>query len=597
MKKYIIALLAVCSLAATSCQDFLEQQNPNKIESEFYFTDETSLNIYANGLLRSWLPSNTSFMFNDQYSDIYSWDGSYDFYLDVYNSEKSSGWAQGNWSYLRSCNYFIANINKVTADEAVKNHYMGIGKLFRALFYIDKVQTFGDVPWYDHVIEPDNQEDLYKARDSREVVCQNILADLNDACKYISGDAAYRVRASMVNKYVALAMKARFCLYEGTYRKYHSVNHSTNKPWASEESTMYLEECAKACKEIMDSKIYSLSKQYRDMFINEDACSVYAANEFIFARDYDLALNVVNSDYSVNDYFINAQHKQECFNRDFVMTYLMKDGTPFTDKYAEPYKVQFYEECQDRDPRMAATMRTPGFTRADKATSWGAPSFTFAKTGYQPVKYLTNYILDAINDKTAEDVPLVRYAEILLSYAEAKAELNQFNADVWNETIKLLRERAGIVSIYPTKADPFMKAYFLNKVDNPVILEIRRERGVELTMENQRQHDVRRWAMGELLIKQKTGIWIEEIEKDIDLNKDGVFESFVSKTVKEKSGRTVLDLNAAAGHKLSEGNKGYILPNSALVKDYTWSDKKYLTPIPKSAIIANDKLVQNYGWD
>lgn len=597
MKKSIIALFAVCAIAATSCKDFLEQQNPNKIESEFYFTDATALEIYANGLLRSWLPDNTDVIFNDQYADIYSWDGTYDFYTDVYNSEKSSGWASGNWSYLRSCNYFLANLRKAEADDDVLNHYEGVGRLFRALFYISKVQTFGDVPWYDQVIEPDSQEDLYKARDSRELVCQNILKDLDFACDNLFGDASYRVKASMVNKYVALGMKARFCLYEGTYRKYHKTNPSTGKAWTSDESKTYLQECVKACEAIMNSGIYSLSNNYRDMFINEDACSVYAANEFIFARDYDLGLNVVNASYSVNDYFINAQHKQICFNRDFVMTYLMKDGTCFTDKYDEPFKVGFIEECKDRDPRMAATMRTPGFTRADGATSWGAPDFTFAKTGYQPVKWLTNYVLDAINDKTAEDVPLIRYAEILLSYAEAKCELGQFDENIWNKTVKLVRERAGVKAVYPTKADPYMQAYFLNTVTDKCLLEIRRERGIEFTMENLRQHDVRRWAMGELLIKQKTGLWIDGIEKDLDLNNDGIFESYVSKTIKEKSGRYVLDLAAAAGHKLSEGDKGYILPNTALVKSYTWSDKKYLTPIPKSAIIANPNLTQNNGWE
>lgn len=141
-----------------------------------------------------------------------------------------------------------------------------------------------------------------------------------------------------------------------------------------------------------------------------------------------------------------------------------------------------------------------------------------------------------------------------------------------------------------------MVNYFLGRVTDPLILEVRRERGCEFTMENLRQHDIRRWAMGELLIKQKTGLWIDAIETPLDLNGDGKPETFVSKTVKEKAGYAVLDLNAAAGHRLSEGDYGYILPNTAMVAGYTWSGKKYLNPIPNSAIIVNENLKQNYGW-
>ncbi|NLO00392.1 MAG: RagB/SusD family nutrient uptake outer membrane protein [Bacteroidales bacterium] len=598
MKKYIyIVTAALCALATASCSDFLEKSNPNKIESEFFFTSEQSLEIYTNGLIQDYLPANTTFMNGDRYSDAQGWDGSYLFYTDNYDADDAGGWGAGNWSGLRSINYYLANMRKADAPEKVLNHYEGVGRFFRAMFYFDKVRTFGDVPWYDHMIEPDNKEDLYKARDSRELVCQKMLEDLNYACENCSADAKYMTRASYVNKYVALAMKARFCLYEGTYRKYHNANPSTGQGWSADESRMYLQECVKACKEIMDSKAYSLATNYRNMFTSRDACGDGdCLKEFIWARDYSLDLVVNNDSYSVNDLMINAQHAQHAFNRDFVMTYLMTDGTPFTTKNPDYYSVKFIDEFKGRDARMAQTMRTPGFTREDGNTKWGAPDLVYAKSGYQPVKWLTDYIMDQINDKTATDVPVIRYAEVLLNYAEAKAELGELTEAVWNESVKLVRERAGVKSIYPTAADPYMVNYFLGRVTDPLILEVRRERGCEFTMENLRQHDIRRWAMGELLIKQKTGLWIDAIETPLDLNGDGKPETFVSKTVKEKAGYAVLDLNAAAGHRLSEGDYGYILPNTAMVAGYTWSGKKYLNPIPNSAIIVNENLKQNYGW-
>lgn len=602
MKKIFIAILGFSAIALTSCnKDFLEAVNPNKIDSDSYFASETSLEIYANGLIKSCdcLPVILTFMNGDRYTDTQSWDGSYLLYTPKYDITDASGWGSGNWADLRQANFFLDNLRKADCSEDVLNHYEGIGRFFRAMFYFDKVRTFGDVPWYEHMVEPDDDEALHRPRDSREFVCQQILADLNYACEHCSADAKYRTRASFVHKYVALAMKARFCLYEGTYRKYHSINYSTNQPWSKDESEMYLKECVDACEKLMNAKVYSLAPQgkYRDMFTNPDACGVYGSTEFIWARDYDLALVVNNASYSVNDYMINAQHAQYSFNRDFVFTYLMTDGTPFTTKYDKPYEVDFITECKDRDQRMAQTMRTPGFTRDDKDTKWGVADVLYAKTGYQPVKYLTDYIMDQINDKTATDVPVIRYAEILLAYAEAKAELGEMTEDVWNKTIKPLRERGGVKSIYPTAADPYMVKYFDGKVTDKFILEVRRERGIELVMENQRQHDIRRWAMGDLLVKQKTGLWIPAIETPLDLNGDGKAETYVSKTVKEKAGLSVLDLNADAGHKLSEGDHGYIMPNTKLVEAYenTWPAKKYLTPIPNSAIL--EGVAQQATWE
>jgi len=604
MKTHISIVTALCLaiLAGTSCNDFLTEENTNKINSDEYFSNEASLKIYTNGFIRDYATPIMSFIGGDAYSDTQSWDGSYLFYTDAYTAENGTGWSTSDWASLRSINFYLDNMRKADCSEAVLDHYEGVGRFFRALFYFEKLKTFGAVPYYTKSLSNDDP-DLYKARDSREEVCHKILEDLDYACEHCSDDASYRDRASYIHKYVALALKSRFCLYEGTYRKYHATDPTTGKAWTADESEYYLRQCVDASEKIMESGVYRLADdpsnratQYRDMFANEDAVGKYSGTEFIWARDYDLSLNAVNQEFSINDYFINAQHAQYSFNRDFVMTYLMRDGTPFTTKYPDYYKVEFYDECKDRDLRMAQTMRTPGFTRADGDTKWGAPDLVYARTGYQPVKYLTDYIKDAINDVTASDVPLMRYAEVLLNEAEAKAELGEMTEAVWNKTIKLLRERAGVKSIYPTKADPYMVKYFDGKVTDKYILEVRRERGIELTMENQRQNDIRRWNMGELLVRQKTGIWIPATETELDLNRDGKAENYVSATVKEKPGFSVLDLKAAAGHKLSEGDHGYILPNTALVAKYTWSDKKYLYPIPPRALSENKNLTQNNGW-
>jgi hypothetical protein len=248
MKKIIIAAFSVCFLA-TACNNFLSKENPNSIESEYFFKDETSLEIYSNTLIQKWEPAIIDFVNGDRYTDTHGWDGLYNFYTDNYDSGDMTSWS---WSFLRTVNYYLEHMGEADVPEDIHNHYEGVGYFFRALFYIGKVQQIGACPYYDHTIDPKDKEALYKLRDSRSYVCGKILEDLDKACTMCSGDAKYRVRSTYVNKYVALAYKARFCLFEGTYRKYHPVDHSTGKPWTAEEKAegeKYLNECVKACEE------------------------------------------------------------------------------------------------------------------------------------------------------------------------------------------------------------------------------------------------------------------------------------------------------------------------------------------------------------
>lgn len=608
MKKSII-LPAILALFAVSCNDFLTKVSPNAIESEYFFTDESSLQIYTNGLIRAYATEIKDLLDADKYVDAQAWDGEYLFFTDRYGVSDNSSWS---WTSLRSINYFIENMGAAETSPTIMAHYEGVGRFFRAMFYIAKLQRYGAVPWYDHVIDPTDEVELYRGRDDRSFIAAKILEDLNFACENCLGDDKYRIRSTNINKYVALGIKARFCLYEGTYRKYHETDPSKGTPWTAEEKedgNMYLRECIKACEEIMESKLYFLTDnsskrqtQYRDMFTNADACAAYT-NEFIWARDYDEALRVNNKEYSINDYLNNTGHYIWALNRDFMLTYLCLDGTPFTDKYSnkEYFSATLADEAKDRDYRFAQTVRTPGFKR-DNGTKAYPPNLACAKTGYQPVKWLTDQIKDEISDGTYSDVPLIRYAEILLSYAEAKAELGQCSQDVWDKSVKLVRERAGVKSIYPSKADPYLVEYFLNTVTDPVILEIRRERGTEFVMEGLRMQDVMRWHIGERLIMPKTGIWISGIEQNLDLDLDGQPDNYVSAKVMEKAGINVLAINyngsllSSAGHYLSEGDHGYIIAYSAFCEGYSWSEKKYLYPIPSADVTLNEGLGQNAGW-
>ena len=503
MKNHIAILIG--ALALCSCEDYLTQENPNKIESEYYFTDESSLEIYTNGFIRSFATAIKSFVDGDKNADTHSWDGQAAYFMDNYSADDATNWTTSNWSQLRSINFYLDNMRKADAPEAVLNHYEGVGRFFRALFYYAKVRTFGAVPWYEKSIEATDQEALFKDRDNREYVCRKILADLDYACTYCSTAASYRNQASYIHRYVALALKARFCLYEGTMRKYHTLDPSTGRPWQSDESAMYLGECVKACEAIIGDGVYHLTDnaadrrtQYRAMFIESNATTAYA-NEIIWARNYDSELNVT---HYMNSYFINQQYANYAFTRQFINTYLMTDGTPFTDKYPDYDSVDFTTECSGRDYRLAQTIRTPGFTRDGGTTQW-APDVTFSKTGYQPIKWLTDdSSKDTNTSKCDNDVPLMRYAEVLLNYAEAMNEAygpDQAPGDyalTALDALQLVRDRASLQLPIVTAAtrDEFREA-------------VKHERRIELAFEDHRYWDLLRWkdAM-EVLNKPVRGV-------------------------------------------------------------------------------------------
>ena len=601
MKNHIAILIG--ALALCSCEDYLTQENPNKIESEYYFTDESSLEIYTNGFIRSFATAIKSFVDGDKNADTHSWDGQAAYFMDNYSADDATNWTTSNWSQLRSINYYLDNMRNAVASDAILDHYEGVGRFFRALFYIDKVQTFGAVPWYDTSIDATDQEALFKDRDNREFVASKILEDLDYACTYCLTSDKYRVRASYIHRYVALALKARFCLYEGTMRKYHAVDPSTGRAWTKDESRFYLGECVKACEAIMGDGVYKLTDdpakrqtQYRDMFTNADACGVYT-DEFIWARDYDIDLKVT---YAINNYMVNPQHANYAFTRQFIDTYLMTDGTPFTSKYPDYDDLDLVAECTDRDYRLAQTIRTPGFTRDGGTTQW-APDVKFSKTGYQPIKWLTD---DSSKDTNvaaiASDVPLIRYAEVLLAYAEAKAELGEMDQTVWNKTIRPLRERSGVSGAMPATADPYLASYY-DGVTDKWILEVRRERGIELCLEmGLRWDDDMRWHMGDLLTSDNnpwTGIWIgntgytyDFTGQSTDDNGDPVPDFYIRPG--EDTEHSIAISNAGANQAFSLNAAGNI------VWEYkrTWGEKKYLRPIPQTAITRNPNLEQNALW-
>lgn len=510
-----------------------------------------------------------------------------------YSAQVGTGWS---WNDLRNINYFIQNNNDPKVPLAVRKNYMGIARFFRAWFYFDKVKRFGDVPWIGKPLDVKDTDQLYKGRDPRAMVMDSVLADLNYACENITSTS--EATRSLVTKYVAYAFKARVCLHEGTFRKYHTGLGLA--PTAAN----WLTQAAEAAKEVMDKGGYKLydgagvDKSYRQVFINPAP----VATEVMLSAVCDLALNNLND---ANWYWTSGTYGDKAsFIRTFVNTYLNIDGTPYTDNPA--YKTMlFKDEVKGRDKRLQQTIRAGDYKRISAGSLIAAPPvFTYTYTGYMPIKWALDDVYYDTRDLNINSVTIFRFAEVLLAYAEAKAELGTLTDADWAATIGALRKRAGItggLSAKPTVVDPYLQEKYFPNISDPSILEVRRERGIELCLEGFRFSDIVRWRRGELMQMEWNGMYVPSLNTPMDLNEDGVLDVAFFKTMPAEKvpGVTYVEVAPTIAGKpnsqlLANGDSGELTWLNNVPRK--WLDKHYYYPIPTGDLITNPKLGQNPGW-
>jgi hypothetical protein len=580
--KYFL-LLSTVVVTFSSCKKVLEKDPFDKINAENFFKTEKDLELYSNGFIEKNIPANDAITFGDNFADNVATTASTTFLAGAFTADDQTGWSISVWQRLRNINYFLENLPKAQVSDQVKKHYEGVGRFWRAWFYFDMVKTFGDVPYYDKTIDPTNPE-LYKGRDKREVVMKNILDDLTFASTNCT--ATKSPTSSTITKWVALGVKSRVALFEGTYRKYHTELSLQNT------ATDLLNQAASAAKELMDAQQYSLvnsaanvQTQYRDLFISESP----KTQEVILSNIFNDALSRWhNTTWVYNSASFGVRTS---LTKQFINTYLNLDGSRFTDQ-TNYDKIGFVDEVKNRDYRLKQTVKTPGFTRtiAGVAGKPSAPNLGVTLTGYQIIKWSLDNDKHDGSANSYNSISILRYAEILLNYAEAKAELGQMDETVWNQTIKLLRERAGVNGKSPVDYDPYLASYYLNQTTDKWILEVRRERGIELTQEDFRYDDIMRWKLGEMLTKPWYGLYIPQLDTPMDLNSDGVNDLVVTNNAAYPNGTYYKIVLGTSSFRLNSNN------NLEYVVNRTWADKKYLRPIPKSAQVENPALGQNTGW-
>lgn len=574
MKK-IIYTLAITILMAACNDDFMERVPISDVSPQTYFKTEDELQTYINSLY-SYLPG-SGIVTGDAQSDNMASKSYNRVVAGEHQVQTDAGEAGWTWGYLRDVNFFLENYQRAEESAAVKNHYAGIARFFRAWFYFDKVKRFGDVPWYGETIDNTEEDLLYKSRDLRALVMDSVMKDLEFATANIYASTP----DNTIDKWSALSLMSRIALYEGTYRKYHGLS----------DSDRFLQAAVDASQEIMEEGGFSLyttgspESDYLNLFVMDEANT----DEVILARVYDDGFNVW---HTANGQFLTGTLTAPGLTKSLVNTYLMADGTPFTDQPGYE-TMTFIEETQNRDPRLAQTIRTPGYTRIGESTAL-APDFDVARTGYQAIKYVMSPAYDGYN-QNINDLPIFRYAEVLLNYAEAKAELGTLNQSDLDASVNMVRARAGMPSMQLNglSVDPVLA----NRYDNvtgsmqAAILEIRRERRVELAIENFRYDDLIRWEEGELLAEPFMGMYLPATG-NLDIDGDGTDDiALVESLPAEQGGVQYLVL----GTDFNLEN-GMIRMYPDLNKTFE-DPKHYLFPLPRTELLLNSNLSQNPGWE
>ena len=595
MKKNIILYSFIALLSGTAgCSDMLDEYPLDAISPETYYNNADELRSATNQFYGMFPGAASGYTESADVVCIFNLPAEVQGIRTVPTS--GGGW---NWEYLRAVNFYLSH--SVRCDDVdAREHFDGIARFFRAYFYFEKVKRFGEVPWFDRELSSTDPE-LFRPRDSRDFIMDKILDDLTYAIDNISD----KKDLYNVTHWTALALKSRICLFEGTFRKYHGIPGYEK----------FLNECATASKLFIDNAPYAIyqtgAQPYRDLFSSMNAIE----EEVILARDYDRSQNVM---HEANANTLSPTYGRPGMNKKIVNSYLMTNGDRFTDQPGYE-TMQYYDEMQNRDPRLTQTVVGPGYMRIN-SDAVSSPNFGASTTGYQ----ITKWVTDASGDGylgSSNDYILFRAAEVYLNYAEAKAELGTLTQEDLEISIKKIRDRVGMPNIDMDAAnanpDPYLCALEsgYQNVTGPnkgVILEIRRERTIELLLEGFRYYDIIRWKEGKVFEQPYKGMYFPGLTQGSGDNRYDVFD-MNDGTVGDKekvdiciyTGKKPSVKNIRKFYKLgdefvlTDGDKGYIICHDIEKEPRQWrEDRDYLYPIPtQERLLSNGTLSQNPNWD
>ncbi len=595
-------ILLLTSLLPACNDDFMDRFPKTEIGRENFFNTRDDLQMYLNSLINWTNFGWSSGIFIEASDDAYT-TGTAEFRTIMTQPTSSAtitaGW---NWGRLREINFFLENFDNADIPQADLNHFEGVARFHRARFYMGMVQRFGDVPWYDEVLGTDD-EDLYKPRDPREFVVQKIFEDYEFAAQHVRPGQV----VGAVDLWVVKTFMARHALYEGTFRKYHDY---LGLPYDT-----FLETARDQAMDIMENGGFDLYSTGDPL---SDYGSLFSNTNLVGNPEVILVNRSIEGERNSGWPATVFGGYEQSPTKDLLQTYLMANGSFYSDQADWETKL-FVDEFENRDPRLYQTYAYPGWILENSSThvvgSAGEPyiqQFNRHFTGYHAIKYFVNDPDPIVHANI--DIPVLRFAEVLLTYAEARAELGVLTQDDLDMTINRLRDRAGMPHLTMSPSvDPLQEARYPGLSSSTPqwaeLLEIRRERRVELTHESRRFDDLMRYRAGHLLEKNPEGLYFPALG-NYDLTGNGyadvklipydeIIPPFVDREVNDL-GETLVyyragSIDTDATVFLEHGDHGNIQVVSTMG---TFEDPKhYYRPVPQRDTQINPNLEQIFGWE
>ncbi|MDR0844919.1 MAG: RagB/SusD family nutrient uptake outer membrane protein [Tannerella sp.] len=582
MKKIYYFLFAlVASISFFSCE--ITNISPkDSLTDESFWTKPEDLKLFANNFY-SMLPApgdletqSDNFVTNNYNQSLFN-------ESTVPTTTSGTGWT---WDRIRACNFFLTRYQKVEGTQEEINKYAAEVRFFRSLDYFAKIKRYGDVPYYEKDLQTDEVDLLYKARDSRNLVLDKIIEDLEFAVQWLPEPD--NAEAGRLHKYAALTQLARVCLHEGTWKKYHNALAGTIS------SEQLLRKSAQTAEAIMNSGLYDIVKgdnagcgqapfegyslYYSNQFIQE---SLLKNAECILPRIYEV-------DVVMHGYGRGAGENGMGFSKDFIESFLCKDGKPIGTSAMYQGDETLEKEITNRDPRMyqiVACSHKPYFIVNGEQQLYGMENSIVPNrgvTGYANVKFRSPLLIQQEANKSTYDWFIYRYAEVLLIYAEAKVELGECTQDVLDKTVNKLRDRVEMPHLTTSpEVDPLVVNY--GYTISPLLYEIRRERRIELIADGFRWDDIIRWKAGKLFENPKTFLGMRVTTEVVSNFPEGTFY-----------GESGVQTANYGGNEYIKVYRDKGLDDSG--RKWSDNDKRYLDPLPLEELTLNKNLSQNPGW-
>ncbi|MGM9824418.1 MAG: RagB/SusD family nutrient uptake outer membrane protein [Muribaculaceae bacterium] len=623
----ILCSIALCAVAV-SCDDILDRPEKNSPSDQHFWKTEIDLSLYANGFYanyfigygQGWSASYSPFRGYSFSDDVASTGTQANFTSSLPSSVFStSETAVGTYSteytcpsmvfsWIRRANIMmdrIENQAKANISAEAYNHWMAVAKFFKSYSYCRLVERFGDVPYFETQPEATDFDELYKDRDSRIFVMDKVY----DMSKDVLANMRTNDGTDMLNRYVAAAFISRWFLFEGTWQKYHGGDQAAAKK--------YLEMARDAAQLVMESGKYAIDKPVRELWGSQDLSS----KEALMVRHF---LDTEAVRHCVASYS-NSTESQSGLNLAFLKSVIRQDGKPYTTSSLcdgkDPKSLSLPVMGKTCDPRFEASISDLPVQSSStlvyqcKFIDRAAWNMSNKERGVQPIyQSVTN----------TNDAPVIRYAEVLLSWIEAKAELALIGGaavtqDDIDRSINVLRDRPldDVAKAKGLKNTAHMQLADINAsfdperdadVD-PLVWEIRRERRLEMVFEHSRILDLRRWHKLDYMDNQAhpetmRGPWVDFAndtykgpgkpeDKDGQVAISGLLKK--NSTQVQKLDGTIVTYDGTNAADMV----GFYLPTAVKPRN-AFYERSYLSPIGTQDIsnyaVKGYTLTQTTGW-